>query len=522
MYDVLITGGAVVDGTGAPPTRADLAVSQGRIAALGDLTGATAKTVIDATGRLLFPGFIDAHVHVDAALRRPDVQEAMLRQGITTVVLGQDGLSFAPGSQATVDYVAQYFAAVDGQPPAEFTGGCTVADFLDSYDLRTSINVCYLVPLGTVRHEVMGPDNRRASIDELAAMVRLVETGLEDGAVGVSTGLEYVPGVFADLTELTALCKPAARRHAPYVSHLRSYADGRAPGMTEARILGKESGVPVHVSHYRGKSAALLAQLERCAADGVDVTFDSYPHLFGNTILAMKALPPRVQEGGVKATLRRLADTAVRTELEQNWFPGIEAELAEATLGYVASEHYRWMEGLSLAEASKRAELGLGELVCELLVASELAVGCIIGSPGGGTEDDMRALARDHRHMACSDGIYLGGHPHPRGWGAFARFLGRHTRELADWDWGRAAMHLAGRPASRFGLRGRGQLLRGNVADLAVIDPETVGDTATYDNPRSLASGVSHVLVAGQLVLADGVMTGARAGRAVRRGEAGL
>lgn len=523
MYDILLSGGSVVDGTGTtPPRRADLAVSNGRVAAIGDLTGAEARRVVRADGKLLLPGLIDTHVHADAVLGRPDVQEAMLRQGITTVILGQDGLSFAPSTRSTVEYVARYFAAVDGVPPAEFGDGCSVADFLSMYDRRTPINVSYLIPLGTVRHEVFGPGNTPADKGGLAAMLRLVERGLDEGAVGVSTGLEYLPGGFADLAELVALCRPAARVNAPYVSHLRSYADGRAPGMHEARTLGRESGVPVHVSHYRGRAEPLLAHLESCNAFGVDVSFDSYPHLLGNTILAMKALPASVQEGGVRATLERLADPAVRADLTASWFPDLEAELASVTLGYVGSEEYRWAEGLRLGEASERAGLPFGELVCELLVASELAVGAIIGSPGGGEESDMRALARDHRHMACSDGIYLGGHPHPRGWGAFARFLGRHTRELGDWDWRTAAFHLSGHPARRFGLNGRGELTSGRVADIAVVDPETVSDTATYEDPRQLAVGVTDVVVAGDLVLADGATTGVASGRALRRGEPSL
>lgn len=526
MYDLLFTGGSVVDGSGSPPRRADLWVHDGRIVGIAPPAEAPdrsqAAEVFDVTGRYLMPGFIDTHVHADAALVRADVQEAMLRQGITTVVLGQDGLSFAPAGPSTVGYVARYFAAVNGEPLPEFASGCTVADLLAAYDRRTPVNVSYLVPLGTIRHEVMGPRQRGATADELATMVRMVEEGLSEGAVGVSTGLEYVPGVFADFAELKALSKPAARLSAPYVSHLRSYADGRAPGVAEARTLGRETGGPVHLSHYRGRSEFLLAELERCAAEGVDVTFDSYPHLFGNTILAMKALPARVQSGGVEATLRRLRDPGVRLDLLRRWFPSVRDELAEATLTYVASPDHRWAEGRTLGAAAEETGQDLGTLVCDLLLASDLAVGCIIGSPGGGTEEDVRALAKDHRHMACSDGIYLGGHPHPRGWGAFARYLGRHTRELGDWDWGRAAHHLAGRPAQRFHLAGRGLLAPGMVADLAVVDPETVADTADYAEPRRLAVGVSHVVVAGRVVLADGVLTGVRSGRALRRGETGL
>ncbi len=520
-YDTVLTGGTVVDGTGGRTYVADVGILDGRIAQIGSLDAAQARTTIDARGRLVMPGFVDTHIHADAVLGRPDtqhaVQEAMLRQGITSVILGQDGLSFAPASRATVDYVAAYFAAVDGPPPAELADGCTVGGLLDFYDRRTALNVAFLVPLGTVRHEVLGPDDRPGT-QALPAMVQLVSEGLDQGAVGISTGLEYVPGVFADLAELTALCAPAAAVGAPYVSHLRSYDRGAAPGMTEARALGRAAGIPVHVSHYRGHAEPLLAHLDACRSDGVDVTFDTYPHLYGNTILAMRALPPQVQAGGVKATLRRLVDPEVRADLAATWFPSVEAAIATSMFGYVAGAEFRWAEGSTVAEASARSGRSVADLVCDVLVASDLAVGVLVPSPGG-DETDLRGMIRDDRQMGCSDAIYLGGHPHPRGWGAFARFLGHHTRELGDWTWAQAAWHLAGHPAQRFQLHQRGTLAAGAVADIAVVDPATVTDRATYDDPRQLATGVDDVLVAGEAVLAGGNLTGAAPGRALRRGE---
>ncbi|HEY8457520.1 MAG TPA: amidohydrolase family protein [Actinopolymorphaceae bacterium] len=519
-YDLLIIGGTIVDGTGGAAYRADVGVRGATIEAIGDLDGSSAATVVDARDRLVMPGFIDAHVHADAVLPRSDVQLAMLRQGVTTVILGQDGLSFAPGSAATVDYVTRYFAAVAGTPPPELLGpdgGCTVAGLLSFYDRRTPINVAYLVPLGTVRHEVLGAEDRPAG-DRLGAMQRLVEQGLEEGAVGVSTGLEYVPGVFADLDELAALCRPAARVGAPYVSHLRSYDGGTAPGMDEARTLGEVAEIPIHVSHYRGRAEPLLAHLARCEATGVDVTFDAYPHVYGNTILAMRALPAWVQSGGVDATLARLRDAEVRAKLAATWFPSVVASLTGAVLTYVADPDFRWAEGLTLAQCCERTGLDVSEFVCEVLLASELVVGALVPSAGG-DEDDIRAMLRDGRHIGCSDAIYLGGHPHPRGWGAFARFLGHHTRTLGDWTWAEAAWHLAGHPASRFGLVGRGVIAEGAHADLVIVDPDAVGDRATYEQPRDLAEGIQDVVVAGELVLRNGDLTGLTPGRALRRGE---
>lgn len=517
--EVLLRGGRVVDGTGAPPFRADVGVHDGAVTMIGRMEAAQARTELDVTGCLVLPGLVDTHVHADAVLDRPQTCEAMLAQGITSVVLGQDGVSFAPSGPETMRFVRRYFAAINGQPWPEWESGVGVGQFLDSFERRTPINVGYLVPLGTVRHEAVGPDRRPATPAELRRMIELVEDGLAQGAAGVSTGLEYVPGLFADVDELAALCEPAARAGRPYVSHLRSYADGRAPGMGEARELAERTGVPIHVSHYRGQAEPLLAHLEGARSAGVDVTFDSYPHLYANTILAMKALPPAIQEGGVDATLRRLDDATVRDELARDWFPGIEQDLAPTILGFVAGEPYRWTEGLTVGEAAERADQPLAEFVCTLLRASELAVGCIVPMSRGGGERDVRALLRDEAHMGCSDGIYLGGHPHPRGWGAFGAFLGRHTRELGDWTWGQASVHLSSHPARRFGLGRRGLVRTGYVADLAVIDPATVGDRATYDEPRRLAAGVRHVLVGGELAWSEGALTGATPGRALRREE---
>lgn len=520
--DILLRGGWVVDGTGAPPYRADLAVSRGRVSAIGRLEDAAADVVIDASDRFLLPGLVDTHIHADAVLSRPEVQEALLRQGITSVVLGQDGVSFAPGGERTVRFASSYFAAINGAAHESWTRGCTVDQLLASYDRATAVNVSYLVPLGTVRFDVVGSDNRPARSDELREMTRVVERSLEEGAVGISTGLEYVPGVFADLDELTALCQPAARHGAPYVSHLRSYTGGTAPGMGELIDLAIRTGVPAHASHYRGRGEPLADHLDQAAAKGLDVTFDSYPHVKSNTIVAMRALPPALQEGGLDATVARLADPKVRAGLMADWLPSVEPYLASAVLGYVASPAYAFAEGMTISAAAEQSGQSFAEFVCDLLQATELAVSAIMPAVGLGDESDIRALLRHEGHMGCSDGIYLGGHPHPRGWGAFARYLGRHTRDLGDWTWGEAALHLSGHPARRFGLADRGLLRVGQVADLFVVDPRQVADRATYDDPRQLAAGVSHVLVAGEVVLSDGTVTGANPGRALRRGEASL
>lgn len=518
-FDLLLRGGWVVDGTGTPPFRADLAVAGGRVAAVGRLAdqGATAAEELDVTGRYLMPGFIDAHIHADGLAGSAGAQLAALRQGVTTVLIGQDGLSYAPAGQATIAQVSQYFGAVNGPCPAELAGGCTVADLLAHYDGKTALNVACLAPAGTIRAEVLGFSAAPAAPAQLKAMRKLVEQALEDGAAGLSTGLDYQPGRFADAAELAALCAPVAAAGAVYVSHLRGYEANAWRGMGELAEIVRRAGVAGHVSHYHGPAGMLTALLDDARGQGLDVTFDSYPYLRGSTILGMLALPGDVQAGGPDTTLRRLAQPATRQRLAREWFPSIGGVLDRITLAYIGAAEWSWAEGVALTEAAATAGLPPGELVCELLTASRLAAGCVFAQPPTNTEADLRALLRHEAQLAGSDGILLGRWPHPRGWGAFARLLGRHTRELGDWTWGQAAVHLAGHAARRFGLAGRGLLRTGSHADVAVVNPATVQDQADYPNPRRPARGIHHVLVNGRFALRDGQLTGETPGQALRR-----
>jgi len=519
VFDVLLRGGWVVDGSGAPPWRADLAVTGDRIAAIGRLAPGTAAREVDASGRYLMPGFVDTHVHADALAATADAQLAALRQGVTTLLLGQDGVSFAPASAAVIRAVSQYFGPVNGPCPAELAGGCSVADLLSHYDRATAVNVGYLAPAGTIRAEVMGYDPAAASAAQLAAMRRLVEAALADGALGLSSGMDYEPGRFADAAEMTGLCAPVAEAGATYVSHIRGYEADAWRGMAELTQVARDSGVAAHVSHYHGPANMLAGLIDAGRGEGLDLTFDSYPYQRGSSILAMVALPPELRAGDPAQLRQRLADPAVRAGLARDWFPAVTDELDRITLAYIGSADWAWAEGLTLPAAARQAGLAAGELVCELVAASDTGAGCVFGHPPTNTEADLRAMLRHDAHLGGSDGILLGRAPHPRAWGTFARLLGRHTRELGDWSWGQAALHLAGHPARRFGLAGRGLLRPGYVADVVVLDPAAVTDTATYSRPRSLAEGVDHVLVSGQFALRDGELAGARPGRALRRGQ---
>ncbi|TMR03710.1 D-aminoacylase, partial [Nonomuraea turkmeniaca] len=475
-FDVVISGGRVLDGTGAPPYRADVAIRGDQIAAVGRLDGAEAETVVDAAGRFVAPGFVDCHAHGDAAVFDPAVQQAALRQGVTTFVLGQDGLSFAPGSAETVAYAARYFAAVNGSPVRSSPGGgpsaerarsaappsrrarsadapvegpLTVGELLRSYDRAVAVNTAYLLPHGTIRYDVMGPSPDPASPDDLAKMLRHVERGLSEGAAGLSSGLEYLPGRYATAEELAALCEPLGGL--PYVTHMRAYGAGAGVGMAEVVEIAGRSGAAVHVSHLHGPADVLLPLVENALARDVDLTFDTYPYLRGNTILAMYALPPSVPGAEPDRALEMIASG----ELD-GWWATLADSWPRLTVSHAPG--MEWTEGLTMVAAAERAGVEPGELCRRLLTETRLEAGVVFARPDEGPagEESVRRMLRHPSHTGGSDGIYVGGHPHPRGYGAFARFLGRHVRELGDWTWEQAVVHLASHPARRFGLVDRG------------------------------------------------------------------
>lgn len=511
MFDVIIRGGRVLDGTGAPAYRADVGVTGDRVAAVGRLDAAGALSEIDAAGRLVAPGFVDCHVHGDAAVFDPAVQLAALRQGVTTFVLGQDGLSFAPGSAETVAYASRYFAAVNG---ALGEGPLTVADLLDGYDRAVALNTAYLLPHGTIRYDVMGHSPAHASRDDLALMLAAIERGLSEGAAGLSSGLEYLPGRYATTEELAELCRPLGGL--PYVTHMRAYGPRAGEGLAEVVEIAERSGAAVHVSHLHGPAGLLLPLLDRTLDAGVDLTFDTYPYLRSSTILAMVALPPQVPAADTERALEML-----RSGELDSWWPELERTWPRLTISHAPG--MEWSEGLTMVAAAERAGMTPAEFCCRLLVETRLEAGCVAARPDEGPEgeESVRRVLRHPSHTGGSDGIYVGGHPHPRGFGAFARFLGRHVRELGDWTWEQAVVHLASHPARRFGFADRGLLRPGFAADVVVFDPLTVADQATYEAPRTLATGVEDVLVSGERVLAAGEPTGATPGRALRSRSAG-
>ena len=516
MFDYLLRNGRVVDGSGLPWFRADVGIVGDRVAVVGSLPNATAKQVLDIAGKVVCPGFVDAHVHGDLALLADPLHEASVRQGVTTHVLGQDGVAFAPGSAATQQYMRQYTAGFNGNFPTPGKQWNTVAEYLKQFDGACAINVCTLIPNGNVRMEVMGLDPRKPTADELRQMQELIRAGMEQGAVGLSSGLDYVPSIYADEDELSALCEAIAPYGGIYVTHMRGYNAQKAPAaLEEVFNIGRRAGCGVHVSHFNCLADQTVPLLDAARAGGVDVTFDLYCYLYGSTIVAMLTLPPEVLEGGIDATVERLKQPAVRKELEVA-FANPRFPIETIRLASLPHPDWKKFEGMTLPDAAGSAGQSMVEFTCDMLVATNLAAGCVIRHFSQRQESDVLALVRHPLMMAGSDGIYVGGRPHPRGTGCFARYLGHHVRN-GDWSLEEAVMKCSHHAARRFGLKDRGLLRQGFAADVVVFDPDVIADRSTYDDGKALAVGMEHVFVNGESVLLDGERTPATPGRGLRR-----
>jgi N-acyl-D-amino-acid deacylase len=520
--DVLITGGWIVDGTGAPMWRADVGIVAGRVAALGGLGEARAGVTIDARGRIVCPGFIDMHSHADLALLTGRDMDGRLRQGITTEVLGQDGLSYAPASERNLRDWRRYLAGLNGDAPDAAWTWRTVGEYLDKLEGRAS-NAVYLIAHGAVRVEAMGWEARPADDAEVDAMRALVRQGLAEGAAGLATGLNYVPCAHATTDEMVALCQEVGQTGGLYVTHLRSYGKDLLAAIDEAIEIGRRSGAGVHISHLRmtspvnwGLSPAVLDRIDRARAGGVEVSFDLYPYTAGCAPL-FALLPLWAQSGGADRMLARLQDPA---EVQR-----ITAEMASWPVDWTAYSLSNarpapcgdW-DGATLSGAAAELCMPVEAFIPRLLLECELDATIIAG--GGNEADNDRLFA----HPACtvgSDGVLLGEHPHPRGFGCYPRVLARYVRDTGLLTWEEAIQKMTGLPAARLNLPNRGCLREGAWADVVVLDPERVADSATYAEGRLPPAGIEWVLVNGQVVVERGEYLGSSAGQALRVGAGG-
>jgi N-acyl-D-amino-acid deacylase len=493
---LLLQGGTVFDGLGGPGRVADVAVVDGRVVAVGGDPPAGLRR-IDCDGLAVAPGFVDTHAHSDLVHLLDQPQPFKLLQGVTTEVVGNCGLSFAPLDAASAEVAATLWGGLAGGVPVEPAGFAELADRLDR--AGPANNLALLVGHGTLRLTANGLEERLAP-GAAARMAALAAEAFRAGAVGLSSGLIYVPGSYADTAELVALARVAAAHGAAYATHLRDEGAHLEAALEEAVTIARASGARLQVSHCKaagraahGSAGRLLDRLAAARLDGVDAQGDQYPYDAGATVLS-SLLPPAVAAGGTEAMRARLRDPAARARLRAQ----AERGVAGRTLAEAAGDRDPW------------------DRLCEL-VADDPAATIVIRLM---REDDVRAILASPLVGVGSDSLAPSGLGHPRTWGCFPRLLGRYVRELGVLSWEQAVGKATWLGARQFRLDGRGLLAEGAVADLCVFDPATVGHDGTYLDPDVPVTGIEHVVLAGDLAVEHGRYTGLRSGRVLRRGGA--
>ena len=503
-WDVLIRGGTVINGTGAPGFSADVAIVGDRVERVSrtSLDPQRASRVIDATGMVVSPGFVDIHTHLDPLMRLPGA-ESHVRQGVTSALGGPDGSSPWPLS----DYIEEAQA------------------------IGVGLNVGYMIGHNTVRRAVLGLENRAPSPAELEEMKSMIARGMDDGAYGISTGLKYLPGAFSAVDEVIELSRVASDRGGFYTSHLREEGLGLLESVSEALEIGKMADIPIVLTHHKvvgqpmwGSSASTLAMVDSARAAGTDAMIDQYPYTAsysGITIL----VPAWAMEGGTDALLARADDPATSDSV----LAGIEFniindrggnDLRRVQFGLVPWD--RSLEGQTLYDWAVRDGLDPTPATGAHLVIEAVRRGGASGIYHAMSEDDVAAIMAHPQTMIASDGRLVengDGHPHPRWYGTFPRVLGRYAREQGVLTLEQAVRKMTTMPAERIGLRQRGQLREGWFADVVVFNPETVNDRATFQAPHQYPIGIDWVLVNGEIAVEDGEYHDVRSGRVLMRGR---
>jgi len=487
-FDLLIRGGTVVDGTGAPGVRADVGIRAGRIAAIGSLDG-SAKREIDARGRAVTPGFIDVHAHDDAAVLSTSM-DFKLMQGVTTDIVGNCGAGVAPALGDGLRGLPGVEIVLGPLPVATWTTFGEYMQAVDDADL--AINVGCFVPHGIVRARHLGMDRRAPDPAELAAMQADVDEGMAAGALGMSTGLIYMPGTFAATDEVVALTGVVAKHGGIYMSHIRDESERLLEAVEEAITIGREAGCPVEISHHKasarsvwGKTADSIEMIEKAREGGVDVTFDVYPYTAGSTILS-----------------------AAR---------GVTREIEPDAIMVASVREHREYEGKTLGEIGELLGIEDPREIVNRVLADEPSAVAVFFSMH---EDDVRRVLAHPLCMIGSDGIPSPtGKPHPRLYGTFPRVLGTYVREVGLVSLEEGVRKMTSLPAQRMNLPDRGELREGFAADIVVFDPATITDVATYQEPRQYPAGIDYVVVNGEVAAEHGRQNAARAGKLLRRGQ---
>jgi dihydroorotase/N-acyl-D-amino-acid deacylase len=532
-YDVLIAGGRIVDGTGTPWFRGDLAIQGNRIAAIGNLGQATASLRIDASNLVVAPGFIDMLGQSEFNILVDPRAASKITQGITTEITGE-GSSIAPVNERMVEDSAAAYAHFN-----VVRDWRSLSEYFARIDQRTrpTFNIATFVGAGGIRDYVIGKEDRPATADELERMKRLVADAMDQGALGLSSSLQYVPDRFASTDELVALASVAAERGGLYITHQRSESGRIFESIDEVFAIAERAGIAAEIYHLKtaykanwGKMPEVLARIEAARTRGLDITANMYPYDRASNDLDA-CLPLWMREGGDQKMIARLKDPADRerakrdmadpsvTTWENQWYGAGGGD--GVLLTSVLNPALRQYEGMTIAEIAQVMGKDPRDTLMDLVLADNGESSCIISIM---TEADVREALR-HPLLAigtdsgarAEDGPLAASKSHPRGWGSFPRILGKYVREEKLLTLEEAIRRFTSRPAARVRLTDRGILRPGLVADVTVFDPATIRDVATFENPNHYSVGVKHVFVNGRPVLIDGKMTGERPGRALTK-----
>ena len=529
MFDYLIQNGTLIDGTGAPAAAGDVAIKDGKIAAVGDLKDASAGTGLDAAGKYVTPGFIDIHRHADAALFRPHFGELELKQGLTTIVNGNCGLSVTPCGGRFQKEIEAYLTPVTGALPdgADFS---SLAAYLRAAKKTPSpIHTAMLAGSGTIRACAAGFGTPELDAAQMAEIHRMIEQELAAGALGVSLGLGYAPDCFYSTETLIEALQPLQNSGIPIAVHMRQEGSGVVDALREMIAVAKALHNPVEVSHLKSIGKAnwrrctpeMLRLMQEARQEGVEIACDVYPYTAGSTQL-IHVLPPECQTGGLEQLSERLGDAAFRAQLRERMQTGEDFENISLLAGWeniriaalAGAEDQKYV-GQSIAALAEKEGKDPFDALFDLLAREHCAVTMIDEIA---CEDDLEAILRDGHSSIISDSIYPGsGLCHPRVYGTFVRAIERYVRERGVLTLEEAVAKMTGLPAGRLGLRTKGKLIPGLDADILLFRPEALHERDSYADPAEFAEGMATVLVAGVPVLEDGAITGAKPGEILKR-----
>jgi N-acyl-D-amino-acid deacylase len=521
MYDIILKNGFLIDGSGNPVIKdMDVAVKDGLIVKIGKNIK-SADSVVDVQGLIVAPGFIDTHSHSDLFLIQDPDSKAKVHQGITTEIIGQDGLGEAPIRDDLVEDWRLYLSGLNGDPPIDWTWR-SFGDYLDVIERsRPSVNVAGLVGHGNLRLLAMGMDDRDPTKIELNEMTVILKESLIQGALGLSTGLIYAPCIFSKKNELVELCKVTAQLGGVFVVHIRNEGEKLLESVDEVLEIGRTSGIHTHISHFKaqgetnwGKSKDSLKKLEKARSNGISVSFDQYPYTAGSTFLS-SLIPSWAHKGGVDKLLERLEDPKIRFEIinekTEMIKSGRSTNFDKILVTYLETEANKKFEGLSIKNISEKRGQNEIETLMDLILEEKNQASMVSFSMN---EEDVERIMSHHLGMICTDGLLLG-KPHPRAYGSFPRVIGSYVRKgvlkLEE-----AIRKMTSYPAQIFKLDKRGQLRLGYYADITVFNPHTIIDKATYQDPRRYPEGIEHVLVNGKFIIKNKEYTDKRNGKILK------